>query len=145
MTSLLNNPPDGLNQKEFMQVMPYATDVFNISQDYLNTFGKYLRSDGTAKGNFGVESRCQGTTCPAGLGTPGSALSDANKVTMTSRAVTLSHTTYEQLRSPDQVRSAANTVLTDNKVESVPVESTLTDATVVDTHARLSTKSYRAY
>jgi Flp pilus assembly pilin Flp len=135
LSNLLANPPDGLNKQEFLQVAPLGTDVYNIGQNYLNTFGKFLTSDGTAKGNFGIESQCVGNTCPAGTGTPGSALSDASQVQLTAKAVSLIDKTYEQLRTPDQVRSAASNVLSDHKVESVPVESTLTDATVVDTHA----------
>lgn len=141
LKDLMNNPPDSMNKTELLSVLPFAADAYNISQTYLNTFSKFIKSDGSVPGNFGVASRCDGPTCPLGNGTPGSALANVNKATFLPQANKMLNKSYDQLRSRDQIRDVATTVLTDNKVESVQVENTLTDATVIDTQAATSSKS----
>jgi Flp pilus assembly pilin Flp len=131
--ALMKNPPENMSKDELMAVLPLATDVYNISQTYLNAYSKFIDRNGNVPGNFGLADACTGTTCRAGNGTPGSCLSNADKVTFLPNANKMINMSYDQLVTPTQIRSASNVVLSSKQVESARVENTLTDATLIDT------------
>jgi Flp pilus assembly pilin Flp len=119
---LLQNPPANLqNTAEYAEVMPLAVEVYNIAQNYKNSLSEFISADGTVV-SFGSS---QANT--SGNGSPGSALA-SNDLIVGNPAIGAS---FDDLISYNDMRSRASKVLSDNKVESAPVESTLTDATEV--------------
>jgi hypothetical protein len=118
LDSLLNNPPAGFTGQTYNEIMPLAVDVYNIAQHYENTFERFILPDGSF----------QMFTTPGTFDKPGGALvnSDiiANKGTTADRP-------YHELVKYEDLRAISDKILSDHKVDSVPVESTLADATVV--------------
>jgi hypothetical protein len=105
MKSLINNPPAGLDSNTYASVMPLAVEVFNIGQHYDLTHNYYTSADGTTHYTDPLSVNPKGFT-------------------------SLTH----QINL-NQIKAISSQVLSDNKVESVPVEVTLTDATLIDKHA----------
>jgi Flp pilus assembly pilin Flp len=130
LETLLNNPPNGFkNSDAFNEIMPLAVEVYNIAQSYKNTLSEYITPEGPVL-SFGG-----GVHSVSGNGKPGSALNnntlDAGGIVAGKRATT----SYQDIVPYDQMRKKAAVVLSDHKVESAPVESTLTDATAIYTEA----------
>jgi Flp pilus assembly pilin Flp len=144
LQSLLSNPPSDINPQELKQVMPYALDVANIAQNYVNTFDKFIDANGQVKQNFGDPGQCtlqsQSMGLPGGcnLGTPspGAALANvANAVASPPNSHEMLGIPYDQLVSLSQLKINANKVLAAYDVSDTPVVATFTDAKTADTHA----------
>lgn len=139
LQALLKNPPAGVNAQDLTQVMPYALDVSNIAQNYLNNFAKFIEPDGSVPNNFGNPDQC--TTkppygCGAGLG-PGASLAYADTVTAESPYLhQMSNIAYDQLMDLDTLKTRADLVLADNRVTNVPVTTTLKDSKTIDVAAK---------
>jgi Flp pilus assembly pilin Flp len=130
LQQLLNNPPANFQQsRAFKEVMPLAVDVYNIAQNYKNSLNRFIEPDGTIL-SFGAGPESTSGNGKAGSVLTNSALEAGSEV---------NNTHYDNLISYSQMKTRSKQVLSDNKVESVPVESTLTDATVVDATATQGT------
>jgi Flp pilus assembly pilin Flp len=134
MSDLLNNPPANFNQASFNEVMPLAAEVYNIAQNYKNTLSEYIAPDGVTTKTFeptSMLSKLLPILFPSssGNGEPGSVLS---KNGIEPGSIQKSYTPYSSLMSYDQVKNLSAKVLSDHKVQSVPVETTLTNATEID-------------
>lgn len=140
LQTLLTNPPANLNAQEFATVMPYAVDVTNIAQNYLNNFQQFISPTGQVTENFGDASMCHSTAvyggCDLGTPGPGAALADvSNAVSNPPNVHEMLGQTYDSLVSLDQLKINASKVLTDYSVQDVPVVSTFKDAVTVDSHS----------
>lgn len=107
MKHLIDNPPAGLDEQTYASIMPLAAEVYNIGQHYDLTHNYSTNNNGS------IEYRN-----PLDVGKNIKGMASINQVT-----------------TLDELKSISAQVLSDNKVESVPVEVTLTDATLIDKHA----------
>jgi Flp pilus assembly pilin Flp len=134
LDGLMNNPPQTLSQTGYMQAMPLAADVYNIAHQYHNAFSRFVDEKGKVSQNFGVPQlsnnlRC----CMTGDETPGSALRYANQATSNMPADLppvgkMINAPYDRLVPYDQLRTVADGVLATNKVDNLPVASTIQNA-----------------
>lgn len=147
LQSLLTNPPSYVNAQELKQVMPYATDAANIAQNYVNTFDKFIDSNGQVKQNFGDPGQCtiQSSVagmpggCNVGTPSPGASLTDAaNAVLSPPNGHEMLGISYDELVPLSQLKINANKVLSAYDVTDTPVIATFTDAKTVDTHSEAS-------
>ncbi len=132
LQDLMKNPPAGLGAAQFQEVMPLAADAYNIALNYRNTLSQFINPNGT------VASFADKTTGASGNGGPGSALTNVN---LTNTGTGTHRGDYTGLVGYDSLKAAASKILSDNKVESVPVESTLGDAAQVDAIGSATTTS----
>jgi len=147
LKDLLANPPANLNAQEFQQVMPYAVDVANIGQNYLNNFKQFISPDGQVTQNFGDPSQCQSTGaggCNLGTPGPGASLADASNAVANPPGVhEMSGQSYDSLVPLDQLKINASQVLANYNVKDTPVVTTFTDAQTVDSHSWSGYTRYR--
>lgn len=137
LQGLLNNPPVNLDAGEFGQVMPYAVDVTNIAQNYLNNFQQFITPDGEVPQNFGNPSQCNSAAEHGGcdLGTPGPGASLANvdsAVVNPPNVHRMIGVSYDSLVPLDKLKANANQLLANYSVADVPVVATFQDAKIVD-------------
>lgn len=105
MEHLINNPPANLDQKTYSAVIPLAVEVFNIGQHYDLSHNYYTNADGTTHYMDPLNVNPKGFS------------------------------SINQLTSFENLKALSAKVLSDNRVDSVPVEVTLTDATQIENHA----------
>lgn len=127
MDALMNNPPSGLDMAEFSQVMPLASEVHNIAQNYMNSLSSLISPTGEVVGNFKLPKDLRSGFAP------GSSVRLAQDMQVTEGNVNKS---YEQYVSYDTLKTTVTGVLNNYQDVTQPVKTTLTDAVEVDTHAR---------
>jgi Flp pilus assembly pilin Flp len=134
--SLLANPPTSADPSEIEAVLPYAADVSNISQQYLNAYQQFITPNGLVPQNFGDPSFCSASVlggCGLGVPGPGAALADASKaVTTPTNVHEMVGVSYDALVSLDTLKANADLVLEKYKVQNEPVVATFTDAKTVN-------------
>jgi Flp pilus assembly pilin Flp len=139
LSDLMNNPPANLNTADFLQAMPLATDAFNISKQYENSFSRFADAQGNVANNFGVASLCNGSSCPVGTGVPGSALADANLAfSNVPGGALMLNKPYDQIMDYSTLKATSNEILDSNNLNNTPVVSTITDARGLNTIATSS-------
>jgi Flp pilus assembly pilin Flp len=131
LQGLMNNPPAELSSSDFNKAMPLALNAYNIAHQYQNAFNQFIEKDGKVKQNFVVPQLCvEGSgVCNTGNGIPGSSLQYASQaISGVSDASNMIKQPYEHFVSYDELRATADGVLAANKVDSLPVVSTIQDA-----------------
>lgn len=136
LISLLQAPPPGAaGSLDYLTATALATDGYNIGQKYVQALDKFMTTDGKVTMDFGMQDKNHPDWyTSSGGGQIGGTFeqADALDYTPNGEAQRMVTQTYDQLVPYDQIKALANQVLSDNKVESVPVEVTLQDATGVD-------------
>lgn len=130
LATLINNPPPQLSADAFNEAMPLVTSIYNIANNYQNTLARFIQKDGSVN-NFGNPA-----TYSSGTGEPGSVLTMPN-LKDDQAAVGSS---YKQLRTLSEMKALSAQLLKDQNVASVPVRSTLTNATELDQKASETTE-----
>jgi len=134
--SLLANPPTSINGQTLAEILPYAADVSNISQNYLNTFQQFITPTGSVPQNFGDPSQCKSAGyggCDLGKPGPGASLADAsNAVASPPNVHEMAGVSYDSLVSLNKLKANADLVLKNYNVQNEPVVATFTDAKTVD-------------
>lgn len=119
---LMKNPPASMDNQTYASVMPLAVEVYNIGQEYEKTLHSYIKPDGSTL-NFIPDTR---------LGAePGSILKlkpEQVPDIITPGNITRSVVSVDDLISFDELKKISTQVLTDNHVDSAPVEVTWTNA-----------------
>jgi hypothetical protein len=115
LQSLINHPPENVSK----DAVPLAAEVFNIAQSYKTALSQYILPDGSVVDLVEPLDTAQQT--------PGNILTRTDLIT----GDPPSGISYSQVINYTELQKQAQTVLTDNKVESVPVEVTLQDATQI--------------
>lgn len=136
LSDLMNNPPANLNTADFLQSMPLATDAFNISKQYENSFSRFADAQGNVANNFGLATLCNGSSCPVGTGAPGSALANANLASTNLQGLVIMYNKpYDQFIDYATLKNTSNQILTEHNLNNSPVVSTITDAKCLNTIA----------
>jgi Flp pilus assembly pilin Flp len=134
LDALMNNPPKTLSSTDYRQAMPLAADVYNIAHQYQNAFSRFVDEKGQVKQNFGVpQLSSMEVCCATGDETPGSALRYATQATSKMPpdlppVGKMINAPYDKLVNYDQLKAVADGVLATNKVDNLPVTSTIQDA-----------------
>lgn len=125
MTTLLSSPPTTMGDRTKKVLMPLANEVREISQRYLDNYKSIINQYGHVSYDASIDSF-------RGDGTPGSSLGKSLKGDFKFGTFYKQVKSYSDLVSYEEVKAKASRVLSDNKVESVTVETTLTDAQKTD-------------
>lgn len=156
MAHLLSNPPSNLDKANSTEVIPLAVEVYNIAQTYKEGLSDYIGPDGVRTKEFETTTTVTQTKKPGflaklfggkkkvttstetvvastGTGEPGSVLDTIQKTKP--GPIQESYTPYSRLVNYEQLKNKSKEVLAQNNVASVPVESTLVNATTIDTTA----------
>ncbi len=123
LQKLMSNPPPGANPRDMAKALPLAADTYNIAEKYKATFSRFIGPDGKVTQNFGLCAEF----CPGGDGSSGSSLALADQMT-SSPSLAMMHTRYHELIPYGTVQQQAQAILQHNKVGSVHVEATLSNA-----------------
>lgn len=124
---LMQNRPPGMDNQTYLEAAALATDVYNISRTYTETFASYIASDT----NFTLPSNVENGM---GAGSPGEAFT-VEPVLRDFGGQELRDNHIEEYFTLDQVRAYAEQLLSNNKLDSVPVEATFEDAVDLDEKA----------
>lgn len=120
LQKLIDNPPAGADPQAVAQALPLAADVFNIAQNYLNTFEKHIQNGQVQ--SFIVKDNSK----------PGAALSKKSE----SSDSPLAAKTYDQIWASQggltSLKAECAEVLNEYRATG-PVEATLKDAQALDT------------
>jgi len=128
--ALMLNPPTGLNQQALSDLLPVATEVFNIAQTYTSALKQYVNADGTVTTNFSTV--VSGTNFATGLG---SALDPATTTKVAKPIYPLTNKTFEDVVPYDVLKAQVQTTLSKNTLPQTPVVTDFKDAVVIDTTA----------
>jgi hypothetical protein len=126
LLSLMQNPPAQATPQELQQVLPLATEVFNIGHNYVNNLNQFISTNGKISNSFDINGGASGS------GEPGSVLTTSTSLTAHG---SIKGNRIDQVIAYDKVKQLAVELLDDYKVESQPVKITLQDAKVIDTHS----------
>jgi hypothetical protein len=121
IADLLTNPPPGVSAQTISMVTPLVNSSLEIAQTYLDANSSFIDKKGK------VKEQVNNTTTPNGNNGNGLALGVGKPKKLKSIKGT-----YDQLVAITEMRTTAQQVLTDNIVESAPVETTLDNAATVD-------------
>jgi Flp pilus assembly pilin Flp len=125
MTQLVMSPPTSIQPDTLRQLMPLANEVTKISQSYLDHYAPYINKRGEVSWDVSLDMI-------RGSGTVGGAFTTQVSGQYTFGTFYDQDYTYSELVPLQDLKNKAKKVLTDNRVESVKVEVTLTDAQQTD-------------
>lgn len=138
LQALLENPPSSMDAQARAEVLPLSADVYNIAKSYLNSLDQFIMPDGRVLPFANSISKVSGS------GEPGSVMTNSNLVALGSA---LHGTDYTNMVDYGKMKTLAKQVLANKGVANEPVESTLTDAITIDSHAentRLNNKTKKS-
>jgi hypothetical protein len=125
LQAMLQNPPKGIDSKEFMDVMPLAVDTYNIAQNYANTLSRFVKADGTVQ-DFGVAD-----VGNSGSGTAGSSLRYVDNLVVLNAdgLIPVPTDSYDDLVKLTKLKKAAQQIVAGVVSSTEPVYTTMKDAT----------------
>lgn len=135
LLQLMQNPPPGLNKQELGQVLPLATEVFNIGHMYVNNLSHFMDDNGQVVRSYSVNGWGSGT------GEPGSGLVSASQTKAEGPPLGQS---YKNLVSYKTLKQESDRLLDEYKITSEPVKITLQDAREIDTHSTEAKESHKS-
>lgn len=126
LLSMMQNPPANANPQQLQEVLPLATEVFNIGHNYVNSLSQFITADGRVSASFSQNGDESDNNQPG------------NILTETSGLTAIEDSTRQSLASLvpyDEVQQMADNLLSSYPVESVPVSTTLKDAQSINTQS----------
>lgn len=130
MKNMLNNPPSGLSPDKFNEVMPLASNVYNIALNYKNKLGAYIDPNGYGIKQFDTINPNPGAS--SGTGEPGSVFTNPELVP---GEIQNGYVSYSSVVPYKELKNSSEQVLGNKKVKSEPVKSTLNCANKIDRKA----------
>jgi hypothetical protein len=116
LLSLLKNPPKGLPTKDYQQLLTLGVNAYNIGQNYINHFSRFIDAEGYVAQNFVDPAHCQTTedsACLIGNGLAGSALERADSAAFSSQMPPLSGRVYGDIMNSRKLQTISSQLMQD--------------------------------